>query len=437
MDVSFINNSLAPAVAFICATLISLFAIPIVVRVTSLKGLTDSPGFRKIHDKAIPTLGGVALFAGFMVGFLVAINGYMNGVTYFVLATLILFFAGMKDDLITLNPKKKLVAEIIAVLLLVYFTDIRITSFHGFLGISSIPVWATYLVTVFVMIVVINALNLIDGIDGLAAATGIVASVTLGIYFLVSGQTGFAIIAASLAGTLVGFIRFNLSDGKNKIFMGDTGSLLIGFVLAALVILFNQLHAGNYPVYHHLSSTPAITIAILIVPLFDTLRVFTVRLLRGQHPFKADNRHIHHLLLRMGCTHKSAVLRITLAHISIIALAFALDHIGILNLTLVLLTICLMLTGIIYSVIYMNYRSGKAVVRKEDYDTICLITWLHGRLSGKVIPIPIRTNNGIPGKIMPVTKVLVMKPGIEPIISDLAKEMRTKNEKSFTSHLPG
>ena len=409
MDVSFINSVLAPAIAFVCATLISLFAIPIVVRVTSLKGLTDSPDFRKIHKKEIPTLGGVALFAGFMFGFLIAINGYMHGVSYFILAMIILFFAGMKDDLITLDPKKKLVAEIIAVLLLVYFTDIRITSFHGFLGIQTIPVWMTYLVTVFVMIVVINALNLIDGIDGLAAATGIVASATLGIYFWVSGQTGYAIISAALTGTLVGFIRFNLSDGRNKIFMGDTGSLLIGFVLAALVILFNEVHAGSYPVYLDLHSTPAITIAILIVPLFDTLRVFTVRILRGLHPFTADNRHIHHLLLRTGCTHKSAVLRITLAHISMIALAFALDHIGILYLTALLLAICLVLTGMIYAVIYKNYLSGKAAVRKEDYSIICLIAKLHGRLSRKIIPLPVQATNGSVLKPMPVTGFRVMR----------------------------
>ena len=409
MDVSFINGSLAPAVAFVCATLISLFAIPIVVRVTSLKGLIDSPDFRKIHKKDIPTLGGVALFAGFMFGFLIAINGYMHGVSYFILAMIILFFAGMKDDLITLDPKKKLVAEIIAVLLLVYFTDIRITNFHGFLGIQSIPVWMTYLVTVFVMIVVINALNLIDGIDGLAAATGIVASATLGIYFWVSGQTGYAILSTALTGTLVGFIRFNLSDGRNKIFMGDTGSLLIGFVLAALVILFNEVHAGNNPVYLDLHSSPAITIAILIVPLFDTLRVFAVRIFRGQHPFTADNRHIHHLLLHMGCTHKSAVLRIILAHISIIALAFALDNIGILNLTALLLAICLALTGMIYSVIYMNYRSGKASVRKEDYSFICLIARLHGRLSRKIIPLPLQAANGSVLKPMPVTGLRIRR----------------------------
>ena len=409
MEVSLINGSLAPAVAFVCATLISLFAIPIVVRVTSLKGLTDSPDFRKIHKKDIPALGGVALFAGFMFGFLIAINGYMHGVSYFILAMIILFFAGLKDDLITLDPKKKLVAEIIAVLLLVYFTDIRITSFHGFLGIDTIPVWITYLVTVFVMIVVINALNLIDGIDGLAAATGIVASVTLGIYFWVSGQTGYAIISAALTGTLAGFIRFNLSDGRNKIFMGDTGSLLIGFVLAALVILFNEVHAGSYPVYLDLHSTPAITIAILIVPLFDTLRVFTVRIFRGQHPFTADNRHIHHLLLHMGCTHKGAVLRITLAHISIIALAFAFDHIGILNLTALLLAICLALTGIIYGVIYMNYLSGKAAVRKEDYSFICLVAKLLGRLSRRFIPLPVQATNGSVLKPMPVTGLRIIR----------------------------
>lgn len=362
--------------AFASATFIAWYSIPIVVKVASIRHLTDSPGPRKIHKKEIPTLGGIGIYGGFAIGFLLAINDHMQGVTYFTVAMMILFFVGIKDDLVSLDPRKKLIAQILAVLIIIYFTDIRLTSFHGFLGINAIPTWLTYVTTIFVVVVIINSMNLIDGIDGLAASTGIIASVTFGIWFWMSGDIGYSIMAAALTGALLAFLWFNLSKGKNKIFMGDTGSLVIGFIIAVMTIHFNEINSGMN-IYYDLESSPAISIGILIVPLFDTLRVFTIRLLLGHHPFTADTRHIHHIMLRAGYSHRRSAFFISLAHIFIITLAFLLDHIGILWLTLVLLLVSTALTGLVYVLINRNYIRGNIILNKEESNIILKLSFFH------------------------------------------------------------
>lgn len=372
----------AVVMALLSAMFVTWLAIPLVVKIAKVRKLTDPPGPRKIHRQAIPTLGGIGIFAGFTFGFLMSIDSYMPGMNYFVVATMFLFFVGMKDDLITLDPKKRLFAEFIVAITLVYFTDIRITSFHGLFGITNIPLWLTYLTTIFIMVVIINSINLIDGIDGLAASVGIIASVTLGTWFWLSGNTGYTIMAASLAGALIMFLRFNISTGKNKIFMGDTGALLIGFILAAMTISFNEINAAGSSFYT-LHSSPSISIAILIVPLFDTLRVFTIRILKGQSPFTADNRHIHHLMLRAGYSHRRSTFFISLVHIGIIALAFSLDRIGILWLSLVLLSVCILLTGFLFILVYRNYFFNNITVKEEDYGMIYLISRIHGLIIKK------------------------------------------------------
>ena len=366
--------------AFASAAFIAWYSIPIIVRVDLIRHLTDPPGPRKIHKKEIPTLGGIGIYGGFAIGFLLAINGHMQGVTYFTVATIILFFVGIKDDLVILDSRKKLIAQVLAVLIMICFTDIRLTSFHGFLGINAIPSWLTYVTTIFVVVVIINSMNLIDGIDGMAASTGIIASVTFGIWFWMSGDIGYSIMAAALTGALLAFLWFNLSKGKNKIFMGDTGSLVIGFIIAVMTIHFNEANKGMN-IYHDLKSSPAISIGILIVPLFDTLRVFTLRILLGRNPFTADNRHIHHIMLRAGYSHRRSAFFISLAHIFIITLAFLLDHIGIIWLTLVLLLLSTALTGLVYILINKNFTRGNIILNKEESNIILKLSFFYRKVS--------------------------------------------------------
>lgn len=324
---------------FISAMGITWYFIPRVIRVVNERNLSDRPGKHKIHKRNIPTLGGIGIFAGFIFGFLMGVNNYIPGATYFTAAATMLFFVGIVDDLLYLNPKNKLIAEIFSVLIIVFFTNLRFTSLQGFLGISTIPGWASYLITIFIIVLIINAYNLIDGIDGLAASVGIIASITFGIWFWLSGEYGYSIMAAALLGALLIFLRYNFSNGSDKIFMGDSGSLVIGFILAVFAVHFNEINHTE-KTFHSLYSSPSVSIAILIVPLFDTLRVIALRLINHQSPFKADNRHIHHLMLRAGFSHKRTTILISLFNIFIILIGFLLDGIGIMYLGLLLLILC-------------------------------------------------------------------------------------------------
>ena len=340
--------------AFASALLITWYYIPKVITVVRQRHLEDKPGRHKIHKNEVPTLGGIGIFAGFLVGFLVGIDGYMPGLSYFTAAAVLLFFVGIKDDLVYLNPTKKVVGEFASALILALLTDVRFTHLHGFLGVTDISLVTSSIITVIVILLVINAVNLIDGIDGLAAGIGIIASITFGIFFYLSGDYGYTVMAAALLGSLIAFLRYNLSEGPKKIFMGDTGSLVIGFTLAVFAIRFNELDARGMSVIN-LESAPSISIAILIVPLFDTLRVVLLRLRYHQSPFTADHRHIHHMMLRAGFSHHEATLYISLFNVLLIGLAFLLDGIGIFPLGVVLLMLCLSATFVL----------RRAVMKKE------------------------------------------------------------------------
>lgn len=327
-------------IAFATALLITLYYIPKVVTVVRQRHLEDKPGRHKIHKNDIPTLGGIGIFAGFLVGFLFGIDGYMPGLSYFAAAAVLLFFVGIKDDLIYLNPTKKIIGEFVSALVLALLTDVRFTHLHGFLGVTDISAVNSYIITVIVILLIINAVNLIDGIDGLAASIGIIASIAFGIFFYLSGDYGYTVMTAALLGSLLAFLRYNMSKGPNKIFMGDTGSLVIGFALAVFAIRFNELDARGMSVIN-LVSAPSVSIAILIIPLYDTLRVVILRLHFHQSPFTGDNRHIHHLMLRAGFSHMGSTLIISLFNIMMIVVAFLLDGIGIFPLGVLLLLLCL------------------------------------------------------------------------------------------------
>jgi four helix bundle protein len=336
----------AITLAFATAIIVTWYFLPRIINVVKKFNLMDKPVLHKIHNGEIPTLGGIGIFAGFTTGFLVSVDGYIPGISYFAAASMLLFFLGITDDLLYLQPKKKLMAEIVSVLLIVLFTELRFTSLHGFLGISTIPAWASYSITIFLVIVIINAVNLTDGIDGLASSVGIIGAATFGTWFFLAGDYGYAILAAALIGSLAVFFRFNIAKRPNKIFMGDSGSLVIGFSLAVFAIHFNELNLTDKPI-SHLNSSPSVSIAILIIPLFDTIRVVVLRLLNHQHPFVADHRHLHHIMLRAGFTHIESTIIISVFNIFIIAVAFLFDSLGILYLGLLLLTLCMVFTGIV------------------------------------------------------------------------------------------
>jgi UDP-N-acetylmuramyl pentapeptide phosphotransferase/UDP-N-acetylglucosamine-1-phosphate transferase len=247
-------------------------------------------------------------------------------VKYVIAAVTIMFFVGLKDDILKISPRKKLAAQVISSLIIIVLANIRFTNLHGFVGVYDIPYIVSVLLTLFVMIVVINAFNLIDGIDGLAAGVAILTSLSFGIFFFIEGRIEFCIMAVALIGTLVSFFRFNVFSKKNKIFMGDTGSLIIGTVMSVMLINFNQMNIGLIS-STALNNAPAVSMAILIIPLIDTLRVFSIRLVNGQSPFHADRKHLHHRLLDLGFNHIQSTIILLTANAGFILLALSLKGI--------------------------------------------------------------------------------------------------------------
>lgn len=290
----------------IVALIISARIIPTIIRVSHLLNLFAVPNGRSATIYRIPTLGGIAIFIGFIMGMTLTSDGYfVPGTIYIISAVLIMFFVGLKDDVVTLSAKKKLVAEIAVAAILIFLGQFRFTSLHGFLGIETIPLIPSVLLTGFVYIVFINAFNLVDGIDGLAAGLGIFSASILGAWFFLTGHTGFAIISFSLVGGLSGFFLYNVYGKKNKIFMGDTGSLVLGTIMAVLVIQFNEFNIDQTAPYAIFAS-PAVSFGILIYPLMDTIRVFSIRIVQKKSPFVADKNHTHHRLLAIGLNHRQA-----------------------------------------------------------------------------------------------------------------------------------
>ncbi len=288
------NILLSTALAF----LITYFAIPPIIQFAKAKKLFDKPNERKVHKAVIPTLGGIGIFAGFILATLICVPVHISKeLEYFLAALTVIFFLGVKDDIFLLSPAKKFIGQILAAGIIIKFGGLQINNLHGFLGITTIPYFAALILTAFTIIVITNSFNLIDGVDGLAGSLGLLTSLVFGSYFYLTGEFMYAVMALSLAGSLIAFLIYNVFPAK--IFMGDTGSLLIGLLNSIFVIKFISV-AGNPNASFSLLSAPAIAFAILIVPLFDTLRVFSLRILKGRSPFSPDRNHIHHFLLDNG-----------------------------------------------------------------------------------------------------------------------------------------
>jgi UDP-GlcNAc:undecaprenyl-phosphate/decaprenyl-phosphate GlcNAc-1-phosphate transferase len=341
----------------VLAFLITFFAIPIIIQVSREKKLFDEPDERKVHKMVIPTLGGLGIFAGFILSTLIGAPTGNPLLQYYAAAAIVIFFLGIKDDILILSPAKKFVGQLIAAGIIIKFGGVQITDMHGFLGINKLGDMTSIVFTLFTVIVIINSFNLIDGVDGLAGSLGLVTSLVFGAYFYYIGQLAYSVMAISLGGSLVGFLIYNASPAK--IFMGDTGSLLIGLVNAILVIRFINM-AGTPGVRLPLEAAPAIGFAILMVPLFDTLRVFGLRILNRRSPFSGDRTHVHHFLLDLGFSHRTVTLLCVSANIGFIAIAFLLRNLGTTSLIGILLLTALSLFGLIY---YNRARVKNAVKR--------------------------------------------------------------------------
>lgn len=321
--------------AFLTAFLLTYFTIPTIVKVATYKQLFALPNSRTSHLIPTPNLGGAAIFIGFVISVVIFnFKVYPFVLIYLVCGMIILLFIGLKDDILILDPKKKILGQFVASLIIVILGDQRITDFQNVLGINELSYISSLIFTVLLLVFIIISFNFIDGIDGLASGLGIVISVFYCIWFLKSGNTPSVVICVALAGTLLAFFRFNVFSKKNKIFMGDAGAMITGLIIAALTVQF--IESGKDPGNSfHLTSVPAVALGLLFIPLSDALRVLVLRISDGISPVKGDRNHVHHLALKICNSHIGATILVIVINLIILSVAILFQSMG--NIPLIIL----------------------------------------------------------------------------------------------------
>ena len=376
--------------ASLLSFILTFVTIPSIVNVSNAKNLFDEPNHRKLNKVVVPTMGGIAIFIGFSLSSMLFMEkASPHELRYLFIAIIMMLFIGIKDDILVIAPSKKLMVQLAAALILVLLGNFRIVHTYELFSATMLNAWISIPLSVLVILFLINALNLIDGIDGLAGGLALLVSLALGSWFMLTGHFNSAVLCLAFCGSLAAFLYYNLSGGKNKIFMGDTGSLILGVFLAAMVIRFNELnYATNSP--FRFSQAPLIALALMIVPVTDTLRVFFIRIKNKRSPFSPDMNHFHHLLIKSGLTHIQSTCFMLGYTILFTALAFLCSYFQ-LNLSVafpLLLTLSFTTVGLIY-------RRTKHIIVSE-------ITTDNKKILLKQIPKDVPAF----GKIMPDIRVL-------------------------------
>ncbi len=310
-------------VAFFLLFSLTFILIPQIRKITIRFGLFDTPVNRSSHLVAIPSLGGISFYICYLVlVFFIAPLDKDNMLVYFMISMSILFVIGFLDDIIDLSAKIKFLAQLLAVSVLLSNSEIRIDSLYGFLGIYEIPIHLSILGSLFFLIGLINAFNLIDGIDGLAAVTGIIVASFYSFMLYKLSYWFYLYICIATIATLLAFLRYNLSKHK-KLFMGDTGSLVIGLVLGVLTLkLMSVGDLGYLALSFRAQKLPIFLIGVLFVPVLDIIRVMMLRLFRGVSIFRPDRNHIHHILIDLGFSHTKAAFLIGFVNLVVASIMF-------------------------------------------------------------------------------------------------------------------
>lgn len=324
---------------------LTFFSIPTIVKISRRKNLMDEPGARSSHLRKIPNLGGIAIFYSLAVCASIFAFELFELYKFLFASLVILLYIGVMDDIVVMRAYKKLLAQVVVTGLMVLGSDVRIRSFFGVLGIYELSYTVSVIFSMFTFIVLINAFNLIDGIDGLSGGYSIVCSALFGISYFRLGEFNYplVVLSAVIIGSVIGFLYYNLSNYRNnKVFMGDTGSMILGFLLAFTAICFIDIFIDKklpeVPRYY-LQAAPAITVAILILPIVDTLNVIIIRLLNKESIFTADKNHIHHSLLELGLTHRRSSFYIMVYYLFVVAVAYYFRHINVNYLLILVVTL--------------------------------------------------------------------------------------------------
>lgn len=330
-------------------------AIPSIIHAANKHQLFDTLDLhRKNHQSDVSSLGGIGLFCGFTITVLLFATTVNYQEANFLLASCIVLFAvGIKDDVYGVSTKTKFTLQLLVALVMVWLGNFKLTSLYGVLNVWDVSPAVGAAFSIALIMFIINAFNLIDGIDGLAALVGSIVCLCFGLFFAMGNEIAYAFIAFSMLGSILGFLVFNYPPAK--IFMGDTGSLIIGLVTIVLAIKFIETNKVGVAANAYFNSAPAIAVSVLIVPIFDALRIFFIRAVRRESIFKGDRNHIHHRLLRLGFSTKKILFGTSMFNVGMITLTVALQDAGNFALIFLQIAICVLLN------ILLTYKQGKKI----------------------------------------------------------------------------
>ncbi|MBS1746907.1 MAG: undecaprenyl/decaprenyl-phosphate alpha-N-acetylglucosaminyl 1-phosphate transferase [Bacteroidetes bacterium] len=315
------------AAGIIIAYLVTFFLLPLVIRIADDNKLYDLPDERKLHCNKVSSLGGIGIFSGIILSLLLVadFSNYSAELQYFIACFFMIFLIGIIDDIFVLKAWKKILGQVLITLILTLKANLLITNLHGFLGIYELTYSESIYISFFTITLLINSFNLIDGVDGLAGSIGFISCLLFGTFFLMNNLIHYAVLSFCVCGALLAFLKYNFSPAK--IFMGDSGSTLIGLIAAILAIKFVESASIQSEFLNE--SAPAIAFGFLLIPLLDVLRVFAIRIYKKQSPLVPDRNHLHHLLQNKGLTHTQVTLTLVAAQLLFAALTLLAQHLNI------------------------------------------------------------------------------------------------------------
>lgn len=359
------NNILG---AFLVGLLVSFLVMPLIIGALKRKNLIDTPDRRKIHRTITPSMGGIGIMTGMVIALLIWLT--FNGIVeykYVLAGVGLLFVAGIRDDLIPISARIKLIVQILAALIVV-FNGVIIDSGFGLFGITELNFTVRAFISIGFIIFFTNSFNLIDGLDGLAGSVALIISSFFSIWFYLNESYYLSIISGATAGALIGFLYYNWKPAK--IFMGDTGALSLGFLFSVLAIIFVNQDFGIDITWYKYNAPVATMIAILIVPLFDTVRIIVVRLVKKKSPFEPDNNHTHHILMRLGLTHAQVALLLVFFNLISIGLVTLFRDKGDHIIFPIIIFSCFLISVMLDQLIIQKVRSRGGRQRKRLQEAI-------------------------------------------------------------------
>jgi len=350
------------ATGIIIAYLTTFFLLPLIIKLAHQNKIYDVPDERKTHNYPVSSLGGIAIFSGLILSMLLVsdFNNYNAELQYYVAGLFVIFILGLIDDIFILKAWKKTLGQLAVAAVLTLKGGLLVTNLHGFLGMHALTHTESVYISFFTIILLINAFNLLDGVDGLAASIGLVACLLFGVFFLINNVLPYAVLAFSIAGALLAFLMYNFPPAK--IFMGDSGSTLIGLICSMLAIKFVENPAIQVNLTGY--STPAIAFGFLLIPLMDVLRVFALRIAKGKSPLIPDRSHFHHLLQNKGLSHTEVTITLLAGEFVFALITLLLHNI---NINIVIASqFILYFTSVYILKRFVPVRKKLHIVREED-----------------------------------------------------------------------